>query len=422
MRWLFGKHKGQSRAELISSIDIGSSRISCAIAEIDADNGLRVLGMGHHSSDGIRGGVITNMEHTKEAISKAVMHAEKQSRESIRNVFINVPSPHVFSHGIDVEMPIHGAEVTNEDISQLLSQASKNLSPVDKEIIHAIPSSYYIDGSHGIKDPKGMVGDVLGAKIHLVSSTLGPLRNWIACVEQCHMDVQGVVAAPFAAGIGVLDDDEIDLGTVVIDMGASNTGIAIFAEGSLLQLSDVPIGGNHISRDLARAFSTPISHAERVKCLYGSTIVGSSLERETIIIPIIGEQQSSSGSQVSRSSLTRVIKPRMEEIFEHVRERLRSLGVDQIPGCRIVLTGGGCLLSGTAELAQAILARPVRVGYPLHLQGLNKEYTVPYLAACAGILSYVRLQQNQEESDHRPSSPSPRGLLQNIFQKLRERL
>ncbi len=421
MKWLFGNSKGQSRAELITSIDIGSSRVSCAIAEVDSDESLRLIGMGHHSSDGIRGGVITNMERTKEAISKAVMHAEKQARENVRNVFINMPSPHTFSHGIDVEMHIHGAEITDDDISQLLSQASKNLSPVDKEIIHAIPSSYYIDGSQGIKDPKGMVGDIFGAKIHIVSATLSPLRNWIACVEQCHMDVQGVVAAPFAAGIGVLDDDEIELGTIVIDLGASNTGIAVFAEGSLIHVSDIPIGGNHISKDLARAFSTPISHAERIKCLHGSTIVGSSLERESIIIPIIGEQKSSTGSQISKSSLTRVIKPRMEELFELVRDRLRELGVDQIPGCRVVLTGGGCLLGGTLELAQSILARPVRIGYPLHLLGLDKEHTVPYLATCAGILTYGRLQHHAD-IDHRSSHNSSPSLFQNIFQKIKEKI
>lgn len=266
-----------------------------------------------------------------------------------------------------------------------------------------------------------MVGDVLGAKIHVVSATLSPLRNWIACVEQCHMDVQGVVASPFAAGIGVLDEDEIELGTVVIDLGASNTGIAVFAEGSLIHLSDIPIGGNHISKDLARAFSTPITHAERIKCLYGSTVVGSSLERESIIIPIIGEQKSSTGSQISRSSLTRIIKPRMEELFEKVRDRLRIINVDQIPGCRVVLTGGGCLLGGALELAQAILARPVRIGYPLHVRGLEKEHTVPYLATCTGILSYIRLQQH-EEIEHRMNAHPPQGLFQNIFQKIREKL
>lgn len=358
--------------------------------------------MGHQTSLGIRNGVIINMEQIAASISKAVMHAEKSAGHTIKNVFINVPSPHVTSHGIDVEMSINGAEITEADVSHLLKQACSSISTANEEIIHAIPSSYYIDGSRGIKDPRGMIGQTLGAKIHIVTAHLGPLRNLMASVEKCHLSVSGVVASSFAAGLGILDEDEIELGAVVIDLGASNTGIAVFCEGSLLHLGDIPLGGTLISKDLSRGLSTPLSYAERIKCLYGSAIMASTLERENIMMPIIGER-TTTGGQVSRSTLTRIIKPRVEELFEMIKDYFDKIGIDKIPGCRIVLCGGGSLMTGINEIAQSILNRPVRTGTPMHIAGLIDEQMVPYLATSLGILSYEKIQQNEllnSESNH----------------------
>ncbi len=250
---------------------------------------------------------------------------------------------------------------------------------------------------------------------------MSPLRNLLACVERCHLDIDGIVAAPFAAGVGVLDEDEIEFGAVVIDIGASSTGIAIFCEGSLLHVGDIAIGGYHISKDLSRGLSTPLNHAERIKCLYGSATAASTLERETIVIPIIGEHQHHSGTTVSRSTLTRVIKPRVEELFEHVRDYLDRLGIDKIPGCRVVLTGGSSLLSGVTEVASTMLNRQVRLGVPIHLSGLSREQMVPYLATCTGILSYARLQKN-EILENNNKAANNQGVLQSISQWARENL
>lgn len=420
MIWPFLKAKRSVREDLIASLDIGSSRVSCAIAEFDTEGTLQLVGMGHQTSLGIKQGVITNMEQVENSISKAVMHAEKAAGHTIKSVYINVPSPHVTSQGVDVEMQINGSEVTDADVAHLLKQANSSLSIANHEIIHAIPSSYYIDGSRGIKDPRGMIGNVLGAKIHVVTAALGPLRNLIASVERCHLSVAGVVASSFSAGLGVLDEDEIELGAVVIDLGASNTGIAVFCEGSLLHIGDIPLGGSLISKDLSRGLSTPLSYAERIKCLYGSATMASTLERETIMMPIIGER-SSSGSQVSRSTLTRIIKPRVEEIFEMIRDYFDKIGVDKIPGCRVVLCGGGSLMSGINEIAQTILNKPVRTGSPLHVAGLAEEQMVPYLATCLGILSYAKIQHSEilsSESNHTKS----KGLINNLTRWVNEKL
>lgn len=421
MRWPFFRPKRQGREDLIAVLDIGSSRISCAIAEVDAPHPLHLIGMGHHSSHGIKNGVITNMEQLEMAVSKAVMHAEKTAGHTIKGVYLNVPSPHITSQGVDVEMSINGGEVTEADVAHLMKQACSSFSQANHEIIHAIPTNYYIDESRGIKDPRGMIGSVLGANIHIVTAALGPLRNLIACVERCHLSVNGVVAATFAAGLGVLDEDEIELGCTIIDIGASNTGIAVFCEGSLLHLNDIPIGGNLISKDLSRGLSTPLSHAERVKCLYGSAIMASTLERENIIIPIIGERSQTGGGQVSRSTLTRIIKPRVEELFEHIRDHLDKIGIEKIPGCRIVLTGGGSLMMGINEIAQSILNKSVRTGAPMHIAGLHDEHLVPYLATCMGMLSYARLQQNEIlESDNKNSKAT--GFFNIISQWVHEKL
>lgn len=420
MMWPFFKAKRAARDDLITALDIGSSRVSCAIAELDSEGTLQLVGMGHQTSLGIKQGIITNMEQVESSISKAVMHAEKTAGHTIKNVYVNVPSPHVTSQGVDVEMQINGSEVSEADVAHLLKQAYGTMSTANQEIIHAIPSSYYIDGSRGIKDPRGMIGNILGAKIHLVTANLGPLRNLIACVERCHLNVSGVVASSFAAGLGVLDEDEIELGSVVVDLGSSNTGIAVFCEGSLLNLGDIPLGGSLISKDLSRGLSTPIAYAERIKCLYGSATMASTLERENIMMPIIGER-SSSGGQVSRSTLTRIIKPRVEEIFEMIRDYFDKIGLDKIPGCRVVLCGGGSLMAGINEIAQATLNKPVRTGTPLHIAGLDEEQTVPYLATCLGILSYAKIQHNEIMSAESNNTKN-KGLLNNLTRWVNEKL
>jgi cell division protein FtsA len=262
-----------------------------------------------------------------------------------------------------------------------------------------MPVGYSIDGNRGIRDPRGMVGDRLGVNVHLVTVAEGALANLETCVSRCHLDIAGRVSTPYASALAALVKDEMDLGVTVVDMGGGTTSLAVFFDGECIHVDMVPVGGQHVTNDIARVLSTPAEKAERLKTLYGSAIGCVDDEREMIDIPIIGESEAAGVNQVPRSMLASIIRPRIEETLEMVRGRLAAAGLDKLGGRRMVLTGGASQLHGVRDLVGHILGKQVRVGQPLWLKGLAQATSGPAFTTCAGLLRHAARGRDVTEID-----------------------
>lgn len=392
-----GRPVAAGRSGTIAALDVGTSKISCFIARIEPGrmaNGhapVRVIGIGHQISRGIRAGMVVDMDAAEEAIRVSVDAAERMAGVTIREVVVGISGADPKSQTVGVKAPIQGTEVTEADLGRLIAHAQTNYQPEGRDVLHAIPTNYNIDGSRGVHDPRGMFGEKLGVDVHMVSVQRGPLRNLELCIERCHLAVAGMAISSYASGLACLVEDEMDLGVAVIDMGGGTTSLSVFFEGAMVYCDSVSIGGNHITNDIARGLSTPLSHAERMKTLYGSALASPSDEREMIDVPQVGESDADSANHIPRSMLTGIIQPRLEETFELVRDRLEASGYGRLAGRRVVLTGGASQLNGARELAARILDKQVRVGQPIRLTGLAEATGGPAFSACAGLLAYSQI-------------------------------
>ena len=387
------KGLSKNNTGVLSALDIGSSKVNCCITRSLHDGSLKVLGVGQYATRGIRGGAIVDMHMLEMAIRGAVHDAEKTAGETINEVVVSISPNLVTSAMVRVEANISGHPVDDADVRKILAQATQSSEKSGHDIIHSIPASYMIDGIQGIRDPRGMFGDTLNCSVLILSALHSPLRNLYACIERCHLEVTDIVVSPYASGLSTLVTDELDLGATLIDMGAGSTSIAIFYDGRLTHIDYIPMGGAHVTNDLARGLSTPLAQAERIKTLYGSAMVAPSDSREMIAAPQIGEDMNTKGSQVTKAEVTRIIRPRIEEIFELIRERLQHVEIDKIAGKRLVLTGGSSQLAGVRELASLILDKQGRIGRPYNIKSDNEKIKSPAFATCAGLLEFVRNEQ-----------------------------
>jgi cell division protein FtsA len=392
-----GRPVAAGRAGTIAALDVGSSKISCFIAKIEPGrmaNGhapIRVIGIGHQVSRGIRAGALVDMDAAEEAIRVAVDAAERMAGVTIRDVVVAVSGAEPKSQTVGVKAAVPGPEVTDGDLTRLIGYAQANFQPEGRDVLHALPTNYSIDGARGVRDPRGMFGEKLGVDVHMVSALRGPLRNLELCIERCHLSVAGIAVSPYASGLACLVEDEMDLGVAVIDMGGGTTSLSVFFEGAMVYCDSVSIGGNHITNDIARGLSTPLAHAERMKTLYGSALASPSDEREMIDVPQVGESDADSANHIPRSMLTGIIQPRLGETFELVRDRLEASGYARLAGRRVVLTGGASQMNGARELASRMLDKQVRVGQPIRLTGLAEATGGPAFSTCAGLLTYSQI-------------------------------
>lgn len=422
-----GRPVSTGRSGIVTALDVGTSKIACFIAKVEPgrlQNGhspMRVIGIGHQVSRGIRNGTVVNMDLAEEAIRVAVDAAERMAGVTVKDVIVSVSSGEPKSQTIGVKSAVPAGEVQDQDVEKLIAHGKDNYELEGRRVLHAIPVNYSVDGSRGVRDPRGMFGEQVGVDLHMVTALTGPLRNLALCVERCHLELAGMTVSPYASGLAALVEDEIDLGVTVIDMGGGTTSLAVFFEGSLVYCDAIPLGGNHITNDIARGLSTPVAHAERMKTLYGSALASPSDERELIDVPQVGEGDSDTGNRIPRSMLTGIIQPRLEETLELVRDRLEASGFNQLAGRRVVLTGGAAQLNGARELAARILDKQVRVGQPLRLHGLADATGGPAFATCAGLLSYSQvspLELSLEE--HSPEKSESVGQLRRIGRWIKE--
>jgi cell division protein FtsA len=300
-----------------------------------------------------------------------------------------------------------------------LGRAWGRPNAADRQVIHSIPVGFSIDDSRGILDPRGMVGDRLGVNMHIVTAAIASVRNHTAALDRSHLETEALVVSPYAAGLACLVEDERDLGVTVIDMGGGTTTIGVFFGGNLLFADAVPVGGTHVTNDIARGLSTPLGHAERMKALFGSAISSTLDERETIAVPQIGEEEEGHVNHVPKSLLVSIIAPRLEETFELVRNRLDASGCDQIAGRRVVLTGGACQLHGARELAGLILDKQVRIGRPQRIKGLAESTHGPAFSTAAGLLHFAISERTESP---RPARIARGGIFARVGQWMRENL
>ena len=407
------------RGSVIAAVDIGTGKICCFIARV-AESGPQIIGIGHQVSRGVRNGVIVDLEAASAAMLTAIHAAEQMAGETISEVVVNLSGGFPPSRIVGVEVSVAGREIGDGDLRRVLDQGYHIKDAGEREVIHSIPVGFSIDGSRGIRDPRGMFGKKLGVNMHIVAAKQAAIRNVTAAIGRCHLDIAGLVVSPYASGLAALVDDETELGVTLIDMGAGTTTIGVFFDRNLVFADSVPIGGGHVTNDIARGLSTPLVHAERMKTLYGSAIASAADERETITVPQVGEEEESQATHVPKSLLVGIISPRLEETFELVRNRLEASGYDKVAGRRVVLTGGACQLPGARELAGLILDKQIRIGRPMRVAGLAEATGGPAFSTGIGLLHFAMSERAETARQARSYGEPPAGLIGRVGHWLRE--
>jgi cell division protein FtsA len=384
-------HQTKLKNGLIATLDIGSTKVTCLIARQEGTRPPRIIGIGHHVSGGVLHGAIVDMDLAEVAVRAAVGAAEEMAGVNISGVMVSLSGAHFKSRLVAYDIGISGHEIGDQDLRKILDESSlANEVPEDQAIVHVIPVGYSIDGNRGVRDPRGMFGKRLGVNLHVVTASKNAMRNVETCINRCHLHVDGQVVAPYASALAALVEDEMKLGVTLIDMGGGCTNIAVYFDGELMHADCVPFGGENVTNDIARGLSTPVQHAERMKTLYGNCMPSPSDDREVIKVPLIGEEQSGETNPVPRSMLVGIIRPRVEEIFEMVRDRLKEAGFDTLAGPRVVLTGGASQLPGVRELAGEVLGKAqVRMAKPRYLEGMAEISSGPQFATCVGLISHA---------------------------------
>lgn len=405
----------KARNGLIAALDVGTTKVCCLIARPDAEKELEVIGFGHHASRGLKCGAVVDMDDAERSIRASVEDAEKMAGDNISQVIVNLSCGAPKSKLISFEVLIGGHEIGDSDLFRIHDTSSLlKRMPNDHELVHSIPVGYSIDGIRGVRDPRGMFGERLGVNMHVVTAGMGAVRNLEKSVKRCHLNIESKVVSSYASSLSCLVEDEKQLGSALIDMGGGVTSIAVFFDGELVHTDIIPLGGVHVTSDIARGLSTPLIHAERMKTLYGNAIPSPSDDREVIKVPLIGEEgEGTEAGQVPRSMLVGIIRPRLEETFEIARKRLEDAGFGRATG-RVVLVGGASQLPGARELAAMIFDKQVRMGRPAHIPGLPDAMSGPGFATCAGLLKYAVIGSAESTNGAYRPLEEPRGRLDRL--------
>ena len=419
------------RSAMVAALDVGTSKIACLIGRLkprqsqdvlpQRSHSIDVLGFGHTLARGIKGGAVIDLADAEAAVRQAVDAAERSAKMQLHSVVVSVsagrPASELFSASIDV-----ASSISERDIARVLAAGRRHSARPGRAVLHSLPIGYVLDNANGIRDPRGMLGRRFGIDMHVATTDVSVARNLMLAIERCHLDVEAMVASSYVAGLSTLADDEADLGAALIDMGAGTTTIAVFAGGRFMHTDGFALGGRHVTLDLARGLNARVSDAERIKTLYGSVLTGAADERDMIAVPPVDNDEREAPQFVSRANLVRIIKPRVEEILEMVRDRLASSPFASEPRGRVVVTGGASQLTGLAGLATQILGRPVRIVRPLGVSGLPEQAKGPAFAAATGLLIYPQTAhlEHFEPRATRQSATGKSGYIARVGRWLRE--
>jgi len=377
--------------KLIVGLDIGTSKVVAIVGEISLDGDIEIVGIGSSPSKGMKKGVVVNIESTVQSIQRAAEEAELMAGCQIHSVYVGIAGSHIRSlnsHGI---VAIKDKEVYRADLERVIDAAQAVAIPADQKILHILPQEYVIDDQEGIKEPLGMSGVRLEAKVHLVTCAVNAAQNIEKCIRRCGLEVEEIILEQLASSYSVLTDDERELGVCMVDIGGGTTDIAIFTEGSIRHTGVIPIAGVQVTNDIAMALRTPTQHAEEIKIKYACALTQLAGPDETIKVPSVGDRPP---RDLSRQSLAEVVEPRYDELFTLVQAELRRSGYEDMVPAGVVLTGGTSKMEGVVELAEEIFHMPVRVGYPQTVRGLNDIVRNPIYATSVGLLQYGMEHRN----------------------------
>ena len=384
-----------SRDDIIVGLDIGTTKIGCVIAELDGDANAKIVGVGTSRSEGLRRGVVVNLEKTVVSIGRAIEEAELMAGVEVRSVFAGIAGDHirsVNSHGV-IAVSRGGVEITRNDINRVVDAAKAVAIPMDREILHILPQEFTVDDQLGIKDPTGMAGVRLEVDVHIVTGAVSSAQNLVKAIQKAGYQVRDLVLEPLASSYGVLTEDERELGVALVDIGGGTTDIALFQEGAIRHTAVIGLGGSNVTNDIAIGLRTPAIEAERVKERYGSAMIELVDPGEEIVVPAVAGQGERT---IEREMLAEIIQPRMEEILSLVLADItKTKWFKKIPA-GVVLTGGSSALPGTAELAERTFDLPIRIGTPLGVRGLVDSVDNPRFATGVGLVIYGRDRGRQD--------------------------
>ncbi|WP_062012128.1 cell division protein FtsA [Aureimonas sp. AU4] len=395
------KKPSDRRVRTISVLDIGSSKVTCLIAKLKPrpesevlpgrTHVVEVVGIGHQRSRGVKSGVVVDLEAAEASIRHCVDAAERMAGLTIESLIVSVTAGRLKSLRGSSRLAIESGEVTAEDLAEALAAAGRTPMREGRLALHRVPFDLSLDGETGLENPVGMTGSELGAELHILSAEETPLRNLETAINRAHLVVEAFVATPYASGLSTLVDDEALMGSACIDMGAGATTISIFQNGHFAYADAVALGGHHITMDLARGLSIRPEQAERLKVMHGNALPGMGADNETVAVAPLGDDSGEQPINVSRNLVARIIRPRVEETLELIRDRLNASNLGHVIGKRVVLTGGASQLSGLNEAARLILHRNVRLGRPLGVAGLSASNKSPAFATAVGLLIYPQV-------------------------------
>jgi cell division protein FtsA len=352
---------------------------------------MRVIGIGHQKSRGVKSGVVVDLDRAEQAIRLAVDAAERMAGLTVESLIVNLSAGRLKSDSFSARINLGGHEVNQGDIKRVLAAGARQALVGDRQVVHSLPVAFSLDDERGVRDPRGMIGGVLGVDMHVLSGVAAPLRNIELAVNRCHLSVERMVATPYASGLSALVDDETEMGAACIDMGGGTTTLAVFSEGKFVHADAIAIGGNHVTLDLAKGLSTRLDDAERLKVMHGSALPASNDDRDIITVQPIAGEEAEGAVSVPRAAMTRIIRARIDETLEMIRDRLNQSGYGNNVGKRVVLTGGASQLVGLPEAARRILGRSVRIGRPLGVAGLPEAAKGPAFAAVVGLMIYPQV-------------------------------
>lgn len=399
----------KNKNSLIVGLDIGTSKVCAVVGEM-TERGMEIIGVGSHPSQGLRKGVVINIESTVNSIKKAVEEAELMAGCEINSVFTGIAGGHIKgfnSHGI---VAVKNKEVTQRDVDRVIDAAKAVAIPMDREVLHILPQEYLIDDQDGIKEPLGMSGVRLEAKVHIVTGAVTSAQNIIKCCNRTGLNVVDMALEPLASAEAVLTPEERELGVALVDMGGGTTDIALFHDGAVKHTAVLAIGGNHLTSDIAAGLRTPIGEAERIKQRFGYARTSMVTKDERVEVPSVGGRNSRT---ISRQILCEIIEPRLEEIFQLIRREIAKSGYQGSLASGVVMTGGSTLLPGMIEMAEGIFTMPVRLGVPTHVGGLIDVVSSPIYATGVGLVLYGMKRQEKNFFRRRDN---------NLFAKVRNRM
>ncbi len=374
-----------AKQDLLVGLDIGTSKIACVVAEASPDGKVDVIGIGTHPSRGLRKGVVVNIESTVESIRLAVEEAELMAGVEIHSVFAGIAGSHIRGYNSHGVVATKNNEVTQEDVERVIDAAKAMNIPADQQILHILPQEFIIDNQDGIREPIGMNGVRLEAKVHIVTAAVSSVQNIIKCCNRCDLDVADLVLEQVASSEAVLQQDEKDIGVALVDIGGGTTDIAVFLDGAIRHTAVIPIGGDHLTNDLVIGLRTSAREADQLKKKYGACLTSMVSPDEQVEIPSVGGRPP---RPMPRQVMAQILEPRMEELFELVKAELERSGFQELIAAGLVITGGSALLDGVIELAEDIFDMPVRLGRPHGVGGLVDVVSSPMYATGVGLVLY----------------------------------